>query len=81
MHRKLESSPYEFCSDCVYWLQCKAPEGLEGDWGECHLDPPSIVDPKYPFRTHILTSEDDFCSRAVLRVWNESTWKNYVRKG
>jgi len=63
------SGPYEYCEDCVFWVECEVPvdSSLEGPWGECHLDPPYIVEPGVAYRKHIMTHYEDFCSRAKLR--------------
>lgn len=61
-------SPWEFCSDCTFWLEYGESFGEgSGSIGECHLNPPHVIDPEVPFRGHIMTHEDDFCSHAVLR--------------
>jgi len=61
-------APWEFCSDCTYWIEREKEDWMNGEeWGECHLNPPSVIIPDAPYRVHLLTHQEDFCSHAVLR--------------
>jgi hypothetical protein len=77
----LRKVPYEFCADCVFWLEWNEFEALEGRWGECHLHPPNVPIPEAPYMTHPMTSESDFCSHAVLRRDSSNRTGSLEHKG